>query len=484
MHAHLIGVCGTGMGSLAGLLKKAGYRVTGSDSAFYSPMGEALDRWGIEKCQGYDPAHLAPRPDLVVVGNVCRSSNPEARAAIDGGIPYTSFPKALHEHCLRGRRSFVVAGTHGKTTTTALVAHLLDAAGLAPGFLIGGIPLGFDESFRFAQPGAPFVVEGDEYDSAFFEKTPKFWHYAPEVAVLQAIEHDHADIYPTMDSYRQAFSGFVQRIPEHGLLVANAADAEVRAVAKHARCRVVYYALDGEDTGDVTPTWLAAPVQGSGERLPFDLFIGGSSCGRLMTPLSGTHNLKNAVAALALCAEAAAVPMPTLARALVGFAGVKRRQELRGIAAGVRVYDDFAHHPTAVLETLRGLRIRHPEGHLFAVFEPRSATASRRVHQASYAQAFMPADVTLLAPVGRTDIPEAERLDLRALIAQLQEAGRHAEAPPDIDAVITRIVALARPGDTVVAMSNGAFAQIHDRLLCALSTRADSARARAPHAGD
>jgi UDP-N-acetylmuramate: L-alanyl-gamma-D-glutamyl-meso-diaminopimelate ligase len=476
MHIHLIGVSGTGMGSLAGLLKKAGHRVTGSDTGFYPPMGDALERWGIEKLQGYDPAHLSPRPDLVVVGNVCRSTNPEARAAIDTGIPYTSFPKALHDQCLQGCRSFVVAGTHGKTTTTSLVAHLLHAAGLSPGFLIGGIPLGFDESFRFAPPGSPFVVEGDEYDSAFFEKTPKFWHYAPEVAILQAIEHDHADIYPDMQSYRNAFHGFVSRIPEHGLLIANAADPEVRAVAARARCRVSYYALDGEDTGEVTPTWLAAEVRASGELLPFDLFVGGSSCGRWMTPLSGSHNLKNAVAAIALGVEAAAVPMPLLGRALVRFAGVKRRQELRGTAGGVRVYDDFAHHPTAVLETLRGLRNRHPEGRLIAIFEPRSATASRRVHQASYAQAFLPADITVLAPVGRAEIPEDERLDLAAVAAELRAHGKQALVPGNVAAIVERVAAIAEPGDTVVAMSNGVFGGIHDRLLTALCARVIEAR--------
>lgn len=472
MHVHLIGVSGTGMGSLAGLLKKAGHRVTGSDTAFYPPMGDALDRWGIEKRTGYDPAHLSPRPDLVVVGNVCRSNNPEARAAIDGGMRYTSLPMALRDECLTGRRSFVIAGTHGKTTTTALCAHLLDAAGLAPGYLIGGIPIGFDESFRLAAPGAPFVIEGDEYDSAFFEKTPKFWHYAPEVAILQAVEHDHADIYPDMASYRRAFAGFIERIPAHGLLVANAGDAEVRALAKEARCRVSFYALDGEDTGDVTPEWLAAPVHATGELLPFDLFVGGSSCGRLMTPLSGLHNLKNAVAAIALCATAAQVPVRTLTTGLASFGGVRRRQELRGVARGVRVYDDFAHHPTAVLETLRGLRNRHPQGKLIALFEPRSATASRRIHQASYASAFLPADVTLFAPVGRLEIPEAERLDVRELAAELQSRGRLAEAAADLDAIVGRVTALANEGDTIVAMSNGAFGQVHEKLLAQLATRA------------
>jgi UDP-N-acetylmuramate: L-alanyl-gamma-D-glutamyl-meso-diaminopimelate ligase len=471
MHVHLIGVAGTGMGSLAGLLKNAGHRVTGSDSAFYPPMGDALARWGIETRQGFDPAHLEPAPDLVVVGNVCRSSNVEARAAIDGGLSYTSLPQALAQYCLAGRRSFVVAGTHGKTTTTALCAYLLDALGFAPGFLIGGIPLGFSESFRNAREGAPFVVEGDEYDSAFFEKTPKFWHYLPEVAILQAIEYDHADIYPDMPSYRAAFDGFIERLPAHGLLVANAADPEVRRCASRARCKVAYYALDGDDTGEITPEWLAAPASVQGEHVPFDLFVGGSVCGRFYSPLFGAHNLRNVVAAIALCATAADAPVQGLGRALPGFAGIKRRQELRGIADGVRVYDDFAHHPTAVLETLRGFRSRHPQGRLIALFEPRSATASRRIHQEGYAHAFAPADVVLLAPVGRLEIPEAERLDVRALTQTLNSTGKRAELASGIDELVERVSAIAQPGDTVVAMSNGAFGQIHDRLLCALGAR-------------
>jgi UDP-N-acetylmuramate: L-alanyl-gamma-D-glutamyl-meso-diaminopimelate ligase len=471
MHVHLIGVAGTGMGSLAGLLRNAGHHVSGSDTAFYPPMGDALRRWGIETHEGFDASHLTPRPDLVVVGNVCRSSNPEARAAIDGGIPYTSMPKALEELCLRGRRSFVIAGTHGKTTTTALTAHLLDALGAQPGFLIGGIPLGFSESFRLAPEGAPFVVEGDEYDSAFFEKTPKFWHYSPEVAILQAIEHDHADIYPDMASYRAAFTGFVERIPAHGLLVANAADPEVRAVAAKAQCRVAYYALDGDDTGELTAEWVAAPVAPQGELAAFDLFAAGNSCGRFMTPLFGAANLRNALASVALCALAADAKVHRLSQALPTFGGVKRRQELRGIAGGVRVYDDFAHHPTAVLETLRGFRERHPQARLFAIFEPRSATASRRIHQAAYEAAFEPADVVLLAPVGRPEIPEAEKLDTKLLAAAIRDSRHTAEALDSIDAVIERALLLAEPGDVIVAMSNGAFGNIHDRLLCALSTR-------------
>ena len=477
MHVHLIGVCGTGMGSFAGLLGQAGHRVTGSDASFQPPMSEALLRWGIETKQGFDPAHLEPAPDLVVIGNVCRPSNPEARAAIDRGLRYVSFPGALREMFLQERRSFVVAGTHGKTTTSALLAYLLDACGLAPGFLIGGLPGDFPESFRAGAPGAPFVVEGDEYDSAFFEKTPKFWQYEPRVAVITSVEHDHIDIYPDMASYRDAFVQFVARLPADGVLVANAADAEVRAIAASAPCRVAYYALDGQDTGGVDPEWLAAPVRPEHGASPFDLFFGGSSCGRVMSPLSGRHNVANAVAAFAMAAEGAGAPLRDLTRALPGFSGVARRQELRGVADGVRVYDDFAHHPTAVTETVRGLRERHAGGRLFALFEPRSATSSRKLHEREYAAAFDAADVVLLAPVGRAEIPEAERLDVERIAASVRAAGRKAEAPGSVEAIVARVAELAQPGDTVLAMSNGAFGQVHDKLLARLAVRAAARRA-------
>lgn len=471
------------MGAFAGLLKQTGHRVTGSDTGFYPPMGEALSRWGIETREGFDPAHLDPAPDLVVIGNVCRPNNPEARAAIDRGLAYMSFPAALRAMFLQERKSFVVAGTHGKTTTSALLAFLLDATGYRPGFLFGGIAVDFAESFRASAPGAPFVIEGDEYDSAFFEKTPKFWQYAPKVAVIHAIEHDHIDIYPTMQSYREAFERFVTLLPEDGLLVANAADPEVRAVASAARCRVSYYALEGENTGDVTPVWLAAPAPPESNAQPFDLFFGGSSCGRVLSPLAGHHNIKNAVAAIAMAAEGAGVAVRDLTRALPRFGGVRRRQELRGVAAGVRIYDDFAHHPTAVAETLHALAGRHREGRLIAIFEPRSATASRNLHQHAYAAAFAAADVSLLAPVGRAEIPDAERLDVNAIATEICARGGSAETPQSADAIVERVAAIAAPGDTVVVMSNGAFGGIHDKLLARLtigllSQRIDAGRGR------
>lgn len=472
MHVHLVGVAGTGMGSLAGLLQAAGHRVTGSDVAFYPPMGDALVRWGIETKTGFSPENLEPKPDLVIVGNVCRKDNVEARAAIDGGLRVTSMPGALEELFLAERPSFVVAGTHGKTTTTTLTAFLLDRIGRDPGLLVGGIPLDFDESFRLGAPASPFVIEGDEYDSAFFEKTPKFWRYRPRAAILTSIEHDHIDIYPDAASYVAAFREFVKRIPEDGVLVAFAGDPEVRAVAKEARCRVVYYALSTDDVGDVSPTWVGAPVAAQGGAQPFDMFVGGTSAGPVLSPLSGDHNVRNAVASMALIAETSSgtVPVSTLIHALRSFRGIKRRQELRGVASGVRVYDDFAHHPTAVRETVSGLRARHPDGRMIAVFEPRSATACRKLHEAAYQESFYAADLVVLAPLGRANVAEGERLSLEVVADGLRARGIETLLPRSIDEARHALVRTARAGDSIVLMSNGDFGGIHRELLADLAT--------------
>ena len=471
MHVHLIGVAGTGMGALAGLLQAAGHRVSGSDVAFYPPMGEALVRWGIETKTGFSAANLSPTPDLVIVGNVCRKDNVEARHAIDSGMRVASVPGALEELFLSQRESFVIAGTHGKTTTTTIVAYLLHALGQDPGLLVGGIPLDFGESFRVGGAKAPFVIEGDEYDSAFFEKTPKFWRYAPNAAILTSIEHDHIDIYPDEASYLAAFVEFVKRIPEDGVLIAFAGDANVRRVAKEARCRVVFYALGTDECGDTAPTWTAAPIAPTGGAQPFDLFVGGTFGCSVFSPLSGDHNVRNALAAIALLCEMSGGTMPVTepVRALRSFRGVKRRQELRGEAAGVRVYDDFAHHPTAVRETLAGLRARHPEGKLIAAFEPRSATACRKLHEAGYQEAFYSADTTILAPLGRLNIPDAERMDLSAVAGGLHAHGLDAHVAESLDDVLARIARQAQPGDTVVLMSNGDFGNLHARLLAELA---------------
>jgi UDP-N-acetylmuramate: L-alanyl-gamma-D-glutamyl-meso-diaminopimelate ligase len=480
MHVHLIGVSGTGMGSLAGLLKKAGHHVSGSDTAFYPPMGDALVRWGVATKTGYSAANLEPRPDLVVVGNVCRKDNPEARAAIDGGLRYVSFPQLIEEMFVANRPGFVIAGTHGKTTTTSLVAWLLAATGRDPGFLVGGIPKNFTESFALGGASSPFVIEGDEYDSAFFEKSPKFWRYKPWAAVLTSVEQDHIDIYPTMESYRAAFEGFVDRIPADGLLVGFGGDAEVRRLAKRATSRVRYYALTKDDTGDVLAEWQGAVVAPQHGAQPFDLYIGGTSAGRVLSPLAGEHNLRNTLAALAIVTEGADVPLREAITALGQFQGVRRRQDLVGVADGVNVYDDFAHHPTAVDETLRAIRSRHNSGALYAVFEPRSATASRNLHQGDYPAAFRAADVTLLAPVGRADIAESERLDVSKIVADINAQGGRAELPGSVDAIVQFLAADTKAGDTVLIMSNGGFGGIHEKLLTALTQR----RIRANIAGE
>ncbi|MFZ1863463.1 MAG: Mur ligase family protein [Polyangiales bacterium] len=466
MHVHLIGVAGTGMSALAALLVEAGHRVSGSDTAFDPPVGPYLRELGIECLPGWNRANLDGRPDLVVVGNVCRRDNPEAQEALAQDLRAVSMPTALAEQVLCDRKPFVVAGTHGKTTTSSLLAYLLRRVGIDAGFFLGGIPLSFDRSSRLGAPGAPFVIEGDEYDSAFFEKTPKFWKYRPASAILTSIEYDHVDIFPEPASYVDAFRRFVALIPEDGWLFAWAGDPLVREVASAAHCKVRFYALDQDDCGDAQPMWLGVRAPGGA----IDLFGGGSLCGRVSSPLVGRHNARNVVAALGMASEAAGAPLDELMGALPGFRGTKRRQELVGIAHGVHVYDDFAHHPTAVLETLTGFR-EQTSGRLIAVFEPRSATASRKLHQDTYAAAFAPADMSILAPVGRSEIPATEKLDTRAIADQLAATGRQAIACTSTDEAIARAAAEAKPGDTIVVMSNGRFDDAPDRILLGLMQR-------------
>jgi UDP-N-acetylmuramate: L-alanyl-gamma-D-glutamyl-meso-diaminopimelate ligase len=380
-----------------------------------------------------------------------------------------------------------------------MAAWLLEVAGKRPGFFIGGLPKNFEASFRAplaAEPPVhrlaaitpeqdearsayeqaetrfqkvPFVVEGDEYDTAFFEKTPKFWHYRAEVSIITSIEHDHIDIYPTEESYHQAFRGFLERMHPSGLVIAAAHDPVVVEMTRASSpCLVSYYALEGDQTFGADPEWLGAPgavVEGMQE---FDLYIGGVSCGRMRTPAPGVHNVRNAVAAIAAAAQGYGAPVGELIRAIADFHGVRRRQDLVGEVRGIRVYDDFAHHPTAVELTLRALRAKHPEGRLFCAFEPRSATSCRSLHQKAYETAFGPADWVIVAPLGRANIPEGERLDLDRLVRQLEKLGKKAEAAPSIDAIVDTFAREARTGDTIALLSNGAFGGIPKKLLEAL----------------
>ncbi|CAN5682361.1 Mur ligase family protein [soil metagenome] len=481
-HVHLIGVSGTGMGALAMLFRERGARVTGSDVAFDPPIGPALEEAGIECLRGYDAAHVsAPAaPDLVVVGNAIRKDNPEALAAEALGLRRVSMSGALREEFLGGRRAVVVAGTHGKTTTTSIAAWVLQSAALDPGYFIGGIPKNFPRGAAIGRSQksltnarrAPFVIEGDEYDAVYWHKQPKFYDYIgvsdDDLVILTSVEHDHIDIYPDEAAYDAVFRELLRRVPKLGRVFADASQRRVRELlaetAAQAR-NVSFYALQGDDTGDITPEWLAAlgPVDDQGKQI-FDVYVGGSSLGRFTLNLPGAHNVKNALACIAVAAEGFAVSTATIRSAIATFEGVRRRQELRGSPGGVLVYDDFAHHPTAVDETLRALRRKHPRGTLFAVFEPRSATACRNLHQTAYVGAFAPADVVLFAPIGRSHVPEAERLDVARLA---REIGPKAEAISDVDAIVERLRTSARSGDVVAILSNGAFGGIHEKLLAA-----------------
>jgi len=468
------------MGALAALFVEAGHEVSGSDVAFDPPIGPALQALEVRCLQGYDAAHLSPGPDLVVVGNAIRRDNPEATFAEQLGLPRTSMSGALRDHFLARRRALVVAGTHGKTTTSAMCAWLLFKAGLEPGWFIGGIPKGLgvgaaqgSTKVRPDRGRAPFVVEGDEYDAVYWHKQPKFLDYVgvspDDVVIVTSVEHDHIDIYPDMASYEAAFRELVARVPERGLIVCDAHDARARAIVAGAKARVVHYALEGDDTGEVSAIWHAAPghVMPDGSQA-FDLFVGGASLGRYALRVPGRHNVRNALAALAAAFEGFGVNMSDARAYLASFEGVKRRQDLLGEPDGVRVYDDFAHHPTAVDETLRALRTRHPAGQLWVAFEPRSATACRAIHQQAYARSFDAADHVLLAPLGRTNVPEPERLDLARLAS---EVGPKAVAAASVDAILEQLATQTRPGDTVALFSNGAFGGIHARLLAALQAR-------------
>jgi len=475
------------MGALAQLFRTAGHEVSGSDTSFDPPIGPALKAAGIACLEGYDAKNVG-KPDLVVVGNAIRKDNVEAVAAMQRGLPRSSMSAALREQFLTKRKPLVVAGTHGKTTTATMCAVILESAGFEPGWFIGGLPknlpagAAIGRAKRVLGSGgpnapkvgpAPFVIEGDEYDAVYWHKQPKFFDYIglgpDDVAIITSIEQDHIDIYPDVSSYEEAFRVFVRRVPPEGLLVCDAKDARVRAIVnEEAKCRVAFYALEHDDTGSVTPTWLAAPstVDSEGNQT-FDVFVGGSSCGRFQMRVSGSHNVRNALGAIAACSEGFGVSTASIRSALSTFEGVKRRQDLLGEPGGIRVYDDFAHHPTAVEETLRALRARHPEGKLFAVFEPRSATACRSLHQTEYVNAFGAATRVILAPLGRSNVPEKERLDLTKLAAEIGDRATVAES---VDSIVATLRGEVTAGDTVALLSNGFFGGIHARLLAELGT--------------
>ena len=460
-HIHLMGICGTGMASLAGMLTRQGFRVTGSDHNVYPPMSDFLAGLAVPVAEGYDPANLTPRPDLVVVGNVITRNNPEAVELARSGIPYVSFPQALRHVALENTRPVVVCGTHGKTTTSSLAAWVLDRAGLDPVFMIGGIPLNFGANFKLGS-GPYSVVEGDEYDTAFFDKGPKFLHYRPWVAILTSIEFDHADIYRDLDHVIRSFRKLIELVPPGGTLIANGDDPVVMEQLSLARCRVLTY---GHGTHCM---WTAVDAQVKGDTTHLTILKEGRIHAHVNTPLYGRHNISNLLA-VAVAADILRLPPPAFADAAATFRGVKRRVEYIGDARGITVLDDFAHHPTAVRETLRAVKERFAGHRVVASFEPRSNSSRRRVFQDAYAGAFDAADLIMIPePPMMEKIPPSERFSSRALVESLCRRGIDARYFPRTDELLQAACEELRPGDVMLFMSNGAFDNLPRRLMARL----------------
>lgn len=457
VHLHFVGVCGTAMAGVAAELKARGVRVTGSDDAVYPPMSTYLADAGVPVASGYRAENLEPAPDLVIVGNAVSRGNPEVEAVLDRALRYASLPELLRWTLLPGKESVVVTGTHGKTTTTALCAWILRSAGLDPSWLVGGIPVGLEKGFHLAE-GAPFVLEGDEYDTAFFDKRSKFLQYAPRVVVLNNLEYDHADIYDDLEAIRRSFRQLLRVVPRSGLLIANGDDPEVRALLPLAPCPVVTYAV-----ADPAADWRGEVSNGR-----LNVLGPGGRRLELRHGLVGRHQAWNLLAAVAV-SDRLGVDDEVLASSVASFPGVRRRAELRGEAWGVRVYDDFAHHPTALAGTLEGFRDRYPDRKLWALVEPRSNTMRRRVFQEALVSSFDAANEVCLREVPHAEkVPEAERLDLTQLVADLVGRGVRARALPDAAAIVDFVVPRVAPGDVIVVLSNGGFEGIHELLLDAL----------------
>ncbi len=463
MNIHFIGVCGTAMATLAALLKRRGHDVRGSDEGVYPPMDEFLAREEIPVLIGFTPEHITPDVSLVVVGNAISRGNPELETVLDRKIRHCSLPEAIREHFLWGAHSIVIAGTHGKTTTASLTGWLLTDGALDPTVLVGGIALNFGEqgsSYRLGR-GREFVIEGDEYDSAFFDKTAKFLKYLPDIALINNIEFDHADIYADLDAVRLAFRRLVNLVPRSGLLLLGSDSPDAAALKTAAVSPVETFGVD--DGAD----WRAYDIEVADGATRFKLQHRRSYVDSFESPLLGVHNVRNAVGALAV-GTTLGIPASTLAESLRRFRGVKRRLEAVGRARGVTIYDDFAHHPTAVAETIAAVRAGHPGRRVWAVFEPRSASSCRRVFQEDFARAFVGADETVLARVYRSTLQEDQRLSADQLVSDLQSAGRSARHVETVDAIVDTIVQEHRDGDVVLIMSNGGFGGIHRKLLHAL----------------
>ena len=467
MHYHLIGICGTAMASLAGMLQARGHRVTGSDENVYPPMSTMLEALGIRVMLGYGPEHLRPAPDCVVIGNALSRGNAEVEETLNRRLVYRSQAEVVKEEFIRGRRSLVVAGTHGKTTTTSIATWVLERGRLNPSFLVGGVVQNFGTSFRVTD-SEYFIIEGDEYDTAYFDKGPKFMHYLPETAIVGNIEFDHADIYRDLDSVKLAFRRLMNLVPSNGRLVAGWDSEAVRETVTemgdklHTRLETFGTCTDAR--------WQARDVDyTSGELTRFRVLREGEEWGEFEMPLIGDFNVRNCLSVI-VAADAWGVSREVIKDALSTFQSVKRRMQVRGSERGVTIIDDFAHHPTAVRETLRALRDRYAGQRLFAVFEPRSATSRLAVFQQEYREAFDPADYVVLSTVFARERGSAygQLLDTDSLVREIAARGRPALCLDGADAIVAHLAPILSEGDVVAVMSNGGYGGIHEKLLDAL----------------
>jgi UDP-N-acetylmuramate: L-alanyl-gamma-D-glutamyl-meso-diaminopimelate ligase len=466
-HIHLIGICGTAMASLAGMLAERGFRVTGSDAAAYPPMSDFLQSLGIPVSQPFAAENLKPVPDLVVVGNAISRGNVELEHVLDQRVPFRSLPQLLHDEFLRGKEVLVVAGTHGKTTTTSMLSWIFEAAGTEPSFLIGGIAENFGRSFQLGK-GKYFVLEGDEYDTAFFDKGPKFLHYFPDAVILTSVEFDHADIYKDLDSVETAFKRLANLVPQRGRIIAfDKGESVERSIAK-AFCPVERYGASDR------AMWRIANLKLQANGTSWSVMRDGNHWAEFEFPLAGEYNVWNATAAAALASNYG-IPVEAIAKALRTFKSVRRRLEVKAEINGITIIDDFAHHPTAIAVTLNALRARYPGRRLWAILEPRSNTLRRNVFQNDLVKSLAIADEVIIANVFKSEsIPEAERLDISAVAEGVAKQGRQARVIADVDSIVQLSAPEMRPGDVIAILSNGGFGEIYEKLpqrLRALASR-------------
>ena len=463
-HIHLMGICGTAMASLAGLLKDRGYRITGSDLNPYPPMSTQIENLGIFIARPYKKENLHPVPDFVVVGNVISANNDEAQEMVALNLPYCSLPQAMGEVIIGERDSFVIAGTHGKTTTTSLMAWVAETCGLKPGFLIGGVPKNFSLSFRNPQANT-FVIEGDEYDTAYFDKVPKFIHYKPKNVILTSVEFDHADIYKDFDAVKAAFFRLMKLIPRSGSLVFWGDDANVSEISRTCECN------DNFSYGFNPASDYRAEMISEGEQTVFQVHFRNRLLAEFSTPMTGRYNILNATAVVAQ-SHIQKLPMELVQKALKTFEGVKRRQEILGEFGGVLLIEDFAHHPTAVKETVKAIQNKYPKRRVFSVFEPRSATSRRKIFQKDYVEAFKQGQEILIAKAfDQGKISEGDRFSVDELVADLQANGTSARVFDSADQIVSDLGVRTQKGDLVLIMSNGGFDGIYQKLIDKLKSR-------------